>query len=279
MKQKPLILYHNNCLDGFSGAWAAWKKFGSRAEYRGLEHQESPPKDFAGRTLYFIDFSYPYDVMKRIVEKSERTIVLDHHISQETSVALAHEKRFSLDHSGCELAWQYFHPQKKTPWFLEAVQDNDLHRFSRSHTRETIAYVAGFPMSFAQWSAFVRAYEPPTSRKKLIEKGKLLLQYKNQLIAKIIAKAEKVRFCGKTTYAANTPLFYSDTANALVKKHHLEFGITWFYKKGKFHISLRANGTSKIDVSKIALRYGGGGHKKAAGFTVLATQGFPWKGI
>lgn len=275
--KKPLILYHARCLDGFSGAWAAWKKFGSRAEYRGLEHQEPPPKDLTGGTLYFIDFSYPYDLMKRIVEKSERTVILDHHISQEKAIALAHEKRYSLTHSGCVLAWEYFHPHKKLPHFLEAIQDNDLHRFARASTKEIIAYVAGFPFDFKQWSAFVRSCETAASRKKLIAQGKLLLQYKNQLIAKLLATAEKVTFAGKVTYAINTPLFYSDTANELVRARNLPFGIAWFYKNGKFHISLRANNTSRIDVSKIALRYGGGGHKKAAGFTVVATQGFPWK--
>ena len=37
----------------------------------------------------------------------------------------------------------------------------------------------------------------------------------------------------------------------------------------RFHISLRSDGT--VDVAKIATKYGGGGHKNAAGFNITAT--------
>src|SRR3989344_1169898 len=37
MNKKIAVLYHKGCTDGFGAAWAAWKKFGARAEYLGVE--------------------------------------------------------------------------------------------------------------------------------------------------------------------------------------------------------------------------------------------------
>ncbi len=277
--QKPLILYHNNCLDGFSGAWAAWKKFGSRAEYRGLEHQEEPPSDLVNREFVFIDFCYPLDIMRLLVANNPKVTVLDHHISTEKAVQLAHVKRYSLKHSGCVLSWNFFHPGVPAPWFLRAIEDNDLHVFRRPFTQEIIAAVSGLPFTFKQWSTLAALCEKASTRKKLIGEGKLLLSYKDRIIAKLLPTAEKISFHGHTTYAINTPVFYSDTANAITQEFKVPFGIAWFYKHGKAHVSLRAGGPPTVDLSAIAARFGGGGHKGAAGFTVPFGSPLPWKKV
>jgi nanoRNase/pAp phosphatase (c-di-AMP/oligoRNAs hydrolase) len=42
-----------------------------------------------------------------------------------------------------------------------------------------------------------------------------------------------------------------------------------------FHVSFRSNGT--FDVSKLAQKYGGGGHAVASGATFPVTEPFPWR--
>ena len=55
-ENKPLVIYHKYCLDGFGAAFAAWKKFGDTVEYLPLAYPER--EDFilsgeaAGRDLY-----------------------------------------------------------------------------------------------------------------------------------------------------------------------------------------------------------------------------------
>jgi phosphoesterase RecJ-like protein len=47
--------------------------------------------------------------------------------------------------------------------------------------------------------------------------------------------------------------------------------------EGEIHASLRSNG--KVNVAKLAEKYGGGGHKKAAAFIFNSSlyKKFPWK--
>jgi nanoRNase/pAp phosphatase (c-di-AMP/oligoRNAs hydrolase) len=46
--------------------------------------------------------------------------------------------------------------------------------------------------------------------------------------------------------------------------------ILWHYAKGKYKVSLFENGHDEVDCAKIAEKFGGGGHKGAAGFSCTA---------
>ena len=54
--------------------------------------------------------------------------------------------------------------------------------------------------------------------------------------------------------------------------------IIWSYRrrhnKPKLKVSLRSD--KNINVAEIAFKYGGGGHKSAAGFTLEKEIEFPW---
>ncbi|MBI2036889.1 MAG: hypothetical protein HYT14_00835 [Candidatus Liptonbacteria bacterium] len=52
-------------------------------------------------------------------------------------------------------------------------------------------------------------------------------------------------------------------------------GIVWYERDGQIKVSLRSNGT--VNVAKFAEKFGGGGHKAAAGFAVPVNKGVPWK--
>lgn len=272
---KTIVYYHANCLDGFTGAWAAWKKFGKQADYRGLEHTEDPVCVPPGRDIYFIDYCYESLVMEQIIKKSKHVTVLDHHISQKEAVSLAPTSAFSLEHSGCYLAWKHFHPKKKMPLLVKVIEDNDLFAFRVLQTREYIALFSGLSFDFKLWNKIERDLEDPKKRKEYVQKGKTLLEYKKQLVSRVLSWAEHVEFQGHRAFAVNTPLFYSDAANAVWKEKGVHLGISWSYSDGKIEISLRSDG--KVDVSKLAAKYGGGGHRCAAGFWVPFSKGFPWK--
>ena len=64
----------------------------------------------------------------------------------------------------------------------------------------------------------------------------------------------------------NTGIFVSDVANTLCRKYpDAEFAACYFDLPGKRIWSLRSIGD--FDVSAVASKLGGGGHKNAAGFT------------
>lgn len=280
MKQtlkKIVVLYHNDCFDGFAGAWAAWKKFGSRASYIGLEHQEYPPSGLQDKDLYFIDFTYSTEQMKSIQARASRTVVLDHHKSHEAAIRLADDFRYGITQSGCMLSWNYFYPKSKPPRLLHYIQDHDLFTHHLPHTREYISYLATQEFHFSVYSKIVADFESSAERKKVLELGKLLRKAEQRMVNRTLSFATPVLFEGMRTLAINSPILYSELANALYSSLGAPLGISWYFEKGKIHVSLRSDG--RVDVSKLALKYGGGGHQGAAGFSVPINKGFPWKFI
>lgn len=274
-KKRPLVVYHDRCFDGFTGAWAAWKKFGEAAEYLAVQHQEPPPAALQGRDLYFIDFCYQRSVMKKLKERVGRVVVLDHHVSQSDAIRVADEYVFDVERSGCGIAWEYFHRKKALPFLVRIVQDNDLHAFKVQGTKALIALISGAPPSFGQWDTYAQQFENKKKRALHVQQGRLLLAYKDRLIERLLEFAEKVTFERVAAYALNASVFYSDAANALFERYGVHMGITWFYRDGKIHVSLRSD--KSIDVSVLAKKYGGGGHRGASGFSFPATENFPWK--
>jgi nanoRNase/pAp phosphatase (c-di-AMP/oligoRNAs hydrolase) len=276
---KPLVLYHKGCPDGFTGAWVAWMKFGENAEYLGLEHQMSPPAQLKGKDLIFIDFCYPLPVMKKVIKNAKHVTVLDHHESQVKAIRLAHIHVFDSHRSGCGIAWNYFFPQKPMPRMLAAIQDNDLFVFKHAHTREITAYLGAYDLDFFVWSKLMKDFENKKKRKTYIDQGRIMLMGKSKAIEKNIVKnAEEVLFEGHHVIAINASLHYSETGSQIYKKWpRVSFGLTWYYKDGKIHVSLRSDGL--CDVSLLAVKHGGGGHPGAAGFTFPFHGTFPWKPI
>ena len=80
---KPLVIYHDNCGDGFGAAFAAWLKLGDDAEYCACQYGDKnfvipPLKD---RDVYILDFSFTRETMNVFFEDAKRVVWLDHHTS------------------------------------------------------------------------------------------------------------------------------------------------------------------------------------------------------
>ena len=136
--------------------------------------------------------------------------------------------------------------------------------------------VNSIEQDFDTWTKLARDFDNDSTRNKQIEQGKIMLKYENKLMDEMMdSNKEIVKFEGHETYAVNAPhVFASQMGNALCKEKP-PIAIVWQRSGGKLEVSLRSDGS--IDVSEIAKKYGGGGHKAAAGFKVAAEQSFPWK--
>ena len=274
--KKIAVCYHSGCLDGFSGAYAAWKIFGNQADYFPLEHQEEVPRGLRNKKAYFIDFCYPAPVMKKVIAANREVIVLDHHESQVNAIKLASEYRYTTDHSGCVIAWHYFHPKKKIPLFFRIIEDNDLFRFVLPDTKVCISAVQYQEQTFNNFDILVKNLETKKGQADMRRDGGILQQAEQTMILRLIATAEKIIFEGFTVYAVNSPLYYSQIANVISREKKVPFGLTWYYRNGKVNVSLRSSKHS-IDLSQLAKKYGGGGHIGAAGFNYIFKGTFPWK--
>lgn len=269
------VLYHKTCTDGFTAAWVARKKFGNKADYFPVDPREIPSAAYAYKTVYALDTSINESDLIKFRKKGIKTVVIDHHASSKENVERADDFSFSCDHSGATLAWNYFFPDKKTPKFLLYVEDVDLWRFKLSNAKEFDAYgeLVAFD-DFQSLNTLIQKFENTKTRKKIIRDGKVLLTHQDKMVERLVQIAEPVVFEKIKTFVVNSPLYNSFVGNEICKKSS-PIAIIWFEKEGHRFVSLRSNGS--IDVSLLAKKYDGGGHKCAAGFRIPVSAPLPWK--
>lgn len=274
MAHKITVIYHSNCPDGFSAAWAAWKKFGKKAKYVPQEHHTPPPTDLDGKDVYLLDFCFPAEVTNSLLQKVKNLTIIDHHITAKNIVESVRDHLFDNGHSGAVLAWQYFHPKKTVPKLLQYVEDADLWKFKLKNTKEINSAIPLYSMEFGAWSKLARTLENPKTAKKVFEQGKAIIEFKTRIINEMVEGAELVEFEGYRALLTACPTtIHSELGNALVKKLP-PIGIVYRRKGEYLKVSLRSDGT--VDVAQIAQKYGGGGHRAAAGFQVRIGDKYPW---
>jgi len=76
-----LCIYHGNCADGFTAAWAVYKAM-DNVEFYPEAYGDDPPS-VINRDIIMVDFSYKRSVMEKIIEDASSVLVLDHHASAE----------------------------------------------------------------------------------------------------------------------------------------------------------------------------------------------------
>ena len=232
------------------------------------------PEDLKGKQIYILDNACRPSVLKKLRENKNAVTIIDHHSSSEENVKAASEYVFNVKHSGAVLAWRFFRPKKAVPRMLKHVEDMDIWRFKMKNTREIIAGLDLSDFNFKVWNRLAGEIENPRQRKSFVEKGRFVLKYQNKLMEQVSQNAEIVKFHGHRVLAVNSPVLESELGHHLYKKMP-PMAIVWWRANGVIKVSLRSN--EKADVSKIAVKYGGGGHKGSSGFTLPADAKLPWR--
>jgi oligoribonuclease NrnB/cAMP/cGMP phosphodiesterase (DHH superfamily) len=265
MNQKPLVIYHKNCLDGFAAAWCFHHLEADGFEFYAASYNKPPP-DVKGRFVYIVDFSYPRDVTEQMLETAAFIVILDHHESAITRLSdLEHSNLYKVldkTKSGAMLAWDFcFWTQ--APKVLEHIQDRDLWLFKLPNTRQIAAVVALGGFSFEAYDKLM--LDPDLDR--MIIEG-FVLEKQQQKAVKDLSElcTRPMNIGGYIVPCANVPpMFASDMGNLLSKDE--PFAATYFDTNHSRMFSLRSS-PQGINVAKIAEHYGGGGHEHAAGFKV-----------
>lgn len=260
----PLVIYHGGCMDGFTAAWVA-SQYLPESELRGMAYTDEPPddEDVRDRRVYIVDFSFKRDVCERIHEKARRLTILDHHKTAEAELQGLPYADFDMEQSGAGMTWDYFANGYPRPWLVDYVEDRDLWRFKLPDSKEVNAGIATTPMTLEAWDGLHRQGLDRTR-----EIGRGALAFESMCADKAAKEARVIRFEGYDVPFVNTQYqLASVTAGKLAED--APFAVAWFQKgDGKIQYSLRSRGEDAVDVSEIAKRWGGGGHRNAAGFTV-----------
>jgi hypothetical protein len=272
--QKNLV-YHAGCPDGFGAAWAAWRVWGDDARYIPRGHEDPfDPDRFDGALVVFADISIRNESLRALAEVAAQVVLLDHHATAQShyesdpSVENAMRERghvvhFDTSHSGAILSWNHFHPGEHPPDLLLYVEDQDLWHWQLPRSQEVNAAIGSYPREFGVWD---RLAGGPIG--KLAEEGAPIVRANRVEIERILQSAHPVAIGSERIEAVNA--FHQRAAIGHALAQRARFGKPWglVYRISGTQVDCSIYSTGALDASAVATRFGGGGHRNAAGFGV-----------
>ena len=268
-KSKKLCIYHGNCLDGFAAAWSVRYALGDSVKFHKGIHQQPAP-DVTDRDVILVDFSYKKEVIVNMLKTASSITILDHHISaaEDLSALLKSEKLkglFDMNKSGAMLAWQWFNPDRQPPALINYIQDRDLWLFKIDGSREINAALTSYPFDFKVWDSLMASNNHDLEVLK--RDGEAIERRLQKDVKELIASGvRRMIIADYDVPVLNAPSAYVSDAGHIMSVGEPFAACYWDHRDGR-SFSLRSNNDG-VDVAEVAKRYGGGGHKQSAGFTV-----------
>jgi len=272
---RRVCFYHAGCPDGFGAAWAVWRAWGDSAAYLPRGHDDELRADeYAGDRVAFVDIAPPNGVLRELGAVAAQVVVLDHHVSSKQRFesdaeladalpAMGHRIEFDLAHSGAVLAWRHFHPHAETPELLRYVEDQDLWSWKLPDSEAVNATIGSHPHSFAAWSALAA-----TPVAELAREGEPILRAQQREVETALRFAHPARVGELRVEAVNALHRRSLIGHELAKRASFGSPCGLVYRVSGERVDVSLYSIGELDVSKLAVGFGGGGHRNAAGFHV-----------
>ncbi len=256
------VIYHANCTDGFGSAYAAWKLLGNRAEYHACTHGQKPP-NVRGKNVVILDFSFDNKTTKKMIKDAKELLVIDHHKSAVVELHDISNTIFDMSKSGATLAWEFFHPGKESPKFIQYITDRDLWKWELPYSKEFSAAFDMVPFDFEEFEKF----EDDSVFDDAVKRGSYILAYSKTVIKKVCEKASSRKLGGHDVLVVNASHWMSEIGARL--SPDCDIAMIWYQDHNEkiIKVSLRSF-HDHVDVSEVSKKFNGGGHKKAAGFTL-----------
>lgn len=261
------VLYHADCLDGFTAAWAFWKFNNKNAAFIPVRYGSPSPVITPGSDVYMLDFSYDRKTLTDLSVRCLSLLALDHHKTAQEDLKGLPFAVFDMNRSGAGLAWDYFAPMSEPrPWLVNYIEDRDLFRNRLPMTKEVSALTRSVPRTFQDWDKL-----NATDLEDVKRSGRGCLMHLQGYTQATLPHAFLATLGSIVLPLVN--IAYeggSDVANALLN-YKWETNVAGYYFErpdGQWQYGLRSVG--EFDCSQIAKGFGGGGHKGAAGFVTSA---------
>jgi hypothetical protein len=272
---RRICFFHAGCPDGFGAAWAVRRAWGEEGRYEARGHDdELALGSLAGATVAFVDMAPRNSQLRALGEVAARVVVLDHHVSSRDRFAAdaglsaelgarGHIVHFDLERSGATLAWQHFHPDAPLPELLAYVEDQDLWRWKLPRSREVNAALASHRQDFDEWD---RLAALPADL--LADEGAPILRAQGREVERALATAQPVWIGSLRVEAVNAVFDRAQIGHELAERCAYGAACGAVYRLSGRRVDVSLYSIGEFDVAGIATRYGGGGHRNAAGFSV-----------
>lgn len=261
-----------------------------------------------GGEAWFLDLMPSYEVLEQLCPRVFKVLVLDHHkTNMDTYKSISTDEcvwsanlliQFDMKRAGCQIAWDWITsrlPESNgeplpRPWFLEYIADRDLWTWRLPNSKLINSALFGLkltinPDAIAQKLALIRTPEEQERyiTHELMPYALAAEEFNNDLLRSACYKATECQLVvpgtGQTYrvwLGTTIGSLRSDLGNQLCNKPLADGSLpdlsaSWHYEfpADEWWISLRSIDTG-ADVSAIAKEFGGGGHIRAAGFTLRA---------
>jgi uncharacterized protein len=257
-----------------------------------------PAELVAARHVILLDIHLE-GCLSMIADKAASVWIGDHHRSGEQLirlVAAAHPTKvkytFDAGRSGAHIAWDQFHPEERVPPLISYVEDRDLWNWRLSHSLEVneTLFVDNYMASFALLEALHKRWMMDDSvAETLAQGGKYYLKAQARIVDGLVSRAGTMMMTSAgreyRVLAVNSGTLNSEVGGRLLSKcaaryesyWPVDFVAIWSYHPKYDHIRVSCRAARDgIDLSTITLTpaggVGGGGHARAAGFTISGSD-------
>lgn len=290
-----MICYHHDDLDGNCAAALVLREFPD-CKMRSINYRDDP--DFRaevnhGERVFIVDYSFKPRKLQRlfVITQPSQVVWIDHHETAEdykyttpysdNVLNLRGLRDFSQEckKSGAELTWEYFHQfethhcgNELMPEAVRLIGDYDCWRFDTE--RKTNLFQQGMKLDNTDpkskiWKKLLRGSQAlcssePAEREinQIIYSGEMATKYRDSFCKNFRDSfGWFLTWEGYTCYAMNLYTVGSQGFGDLIDE--VDVLISFVFTEDKWQISLYSE---HIHVGKLAKKYGGGGHKGAAGF-------------
>lgn len=289
MYKPDVCIYHANCHDGFTAAWVVNQHF-SDVEFIPAQYGDSIDpiiEKCAGKHVLMVDFSFKKEDLIYLKGHTKSIIILDHHktakdnlkdfLQVQDLIAFAYASQgdnfrgnkgpyvyFNMNFSGAYLAQMFCFPDDEVPELVKFVQDRDLWQFKFEETKAVSIFLSSLDQNFSNWD-YVNNWLKREPESFLIA-AKQILRFYEKKVEQVASLSVMGEFDGFTDVpiVSCPPFMVSDVCNFLLDFYdYAPFAVAKVESKGKISYSLRSR-DDRVDVSEIAAKYGGGGHRNAA---------------
>lgn len=281
--------YHNDSDGKCAGFWVASNvsihdKYNDMPVFQEIDYRTKFPMETIRKDeqVYIVDYSISPDEMRELLNITKDVTWIDHHKTAiEKYKEFEHEIRgIRYDGvSGCMLTYCYIHHMtargegeikpfdismtEDAPMFTKLIDDWDVWKFNYGDDTRyfQIAFNAYDFSPFADtWDMFL----DNDGEQTLIEQGKIMTQYRDNWAKNYMKLGFETEFEGHKCFAVNLGCCNSDYFKSLPEGKY-EILMPFVFDGNVYTVSLYS---TTVDVSEIAKKYGGGGHKGASGFQI-----------
>ena len=282
--------FHHNDLDGrCAGAVVNLfreAKAIEECQFIEMEYSKDFPLDLvkSNERVYIVDFHVQDDDdFRKLQEITKNITLIDHHKStvehrdKHPELYSDIESIIDSSRSGCWLTWEYFifsYGNRTVPRALLLIDDMD--RWIWKYGDKTANFCEGMKLYPHQptdtiWqdllmseytSLETKPEKSDDKRLDIIADGKICVQYANMICEDYVSSyGFETEFEGHKAFAQGLYAYGSKAFGERIKQYPLL--ISFEFTGDKYIIGLYSE---TIDVSEIAVKHGGGGHKGASGF-------------